>query len=135
MVCCTGMIKYKRISKFALVGVAGTMCHYISFILLNELTNIRPYVASMMSATMGAIINYLLNYHWTFSDNNVTYGESAIKTGLLVCALIFLNGLIVYLLENILYYLIAQILATIFVFFFNYFVSSLWVFKCYGKKF
>lgn len=127
------MITKYRITRFALVGAVGTLCQYIIFISLNELTSIRPYVASILSATAGSVTNYLLNYYWTFFGNKVPHGSAAIKTAIMVSFSIMLNGFIVYLLEDILFYLSAQIVATAFVFFFNYLLSSFWVFQSYGK--
>lgn len=56
----------KLLSKYTLAGATGTLAHYIALILLVEIFQINPVIATFSGATLGALINYLLNYYLVF---------------------------------------------------------------------
>jgi putative flippase GtrA len=59
-------IKLFRFLKYTCVGAAGTAFQYMILILLVSTGSTGPVAASSVGAIFGAIINYILNYHFTF---------------------------------------------------------------------
>ena len=57
--------------RYAGAGAVGTLCHYLVLVLLAEVFRVTPPAASVAGALMGAGVNYLLNYHFTFASKLV----------------------------------------------------------------
>lgn len=53
--------------KYGLVGAGGTLAHYLWLIFFSTVcTNVNPAYFAFSGAFIGAIINYSLNYRFTF---------------------------------------------------------------------
>lgn len=53
--------------KYGLVGVCGTLAHYTWLFSLSTLyANINPAYFAFSGAFLGAVVNYTLNYRYTF---------------------------------------------------------------------
>ena len=115
---------------FVFVGGIATVIQYIVMILLIELSLCNVLFASVISYCIGAIVNYILNYHFTFK---ATQPHIAIFPKFLVTAIIglIINTIIInYLMQfNYLHYLFAQGIATVLVLIWNYLVNNYWSFK------
>lgn len=60
----------KQFIKYGFVGACGTCAHYCWLIALSFLCpKINPAYFAFSGALLGAIINYLLNYHYTFTSS------------------------------------------------------------------
>lgn len=55
-------------SIYALVGALGTVVHYVILIGGVELFHVAPRVAAVAGALGGALTNYVMNYHFTFTS-------------------------------------------------------------------
>ncbi len=54
--------------RFACVGVVGTLAHYAVLWLGTDLVGFSAVAGSAVGAVAGSIVNYLLNYHITFTS-------------------------------------------------------------------
>lgn len=117
-----------RISKFALGGGIGTLCHYVLLWVMVNL-GFNPLAASGCGMVLGAAVVYLTNYYLTFSSSRKHY--DALKRFLPMASIGFcLNVLIMgWALEFCSLPLwLSQVMATSGQFLFGYSASGLWVF-------
>lgn len=118
-----------QFSRFAVVGAAGTFGHYALLILAVSGFGFSAVVGTAMGATLGAFINYALNYRYTFASN-ARHGKALPRFLVLAAFGIVANTVIVGLLVDVgLHYLAAQILATGTVLVINFLVSKTWIFR------
>lgn len=115
---------------FAFVGIFGTACHYIILISFVNLVYDNPLWGSILGSVVGASVNYLLNYHWTFQSKK-KHRETMIKFYTVASSGLILNAIIMALTVELLniYYLFSQLLATIIVLFWNFLANKIWTFK------
>ena len=120
----------KQYVMFAGVGAIGTAGHYLVLVLLVELFAVAPVIASTAAFVVGAIINYILNYHYTFSSDKPHLQAMSKFFTIAFVGMIF-NGLVMDYgtTELEINYLLAQILATILVLQWNFFANKLWTFS------
>ena len=114
---------------FAGLGVIGTLGHYTVLVVLVQFWAVDPVFASSLGFVVGAVINYILNYHFTFQSRK---RHSEALTKFLIVAIIGagINGFIMYIgVENTrINYMIIQLFATLVVLLWNFIVNSLWTF-------
>ena len=118
---------------FAGVGAIGTLGHYTTLIVLVQFWAVDPVFASSFGFVVGAIINYILNYEFTFQSRK-RHKEALTKFLIVAIVGAGINGLIMYFgveYTNI-NYLIVQIFATCVVLFWNFIVNKLWTFAHHG---
>lgn len=114
---------------FAGIGIIGTLAHYTILIVLVQFWAVDPVISSCLGFVVGAMINYILNYHFTFrSDKH--HAEALTKFLIVATFGAIINGVIMYAgVENTNFnYLIVQIFATIVVLLWNFVVNKLWTF-------
>lgn len=121
---------YAQMLSFASVGAAWTAAHYVLLIVLVEQAGMDAVWASTASFLAGAIINYGLNYRFTFRSNQPRR-ETALKFFAIALSGMLLNGAIMHVAINFLswHYLPSQIAATGLVFFWNFFANRGWTFR------
>ena len=117
--------------RFALVGLFGTAAHYGLLIGLVELAGASPVLGSTLGALAGAIVNYILSWHFVFNARRTHSGAfprflmtAAVSAGL--------NGALMALLVNVMglfSYIPAQVLVTIILSVLNFLVSRYWTFQ------
>jgi putative flippase GtrA len=118
-----------QFSKFAMVGVAGTVSHYIVLIALVKLAGMQPGRAAFAGASIGAIVVYLLNYRFTFASQR-KHQETAPRFIVLAIVGALLNGALVGQLSGAgMHFLLAQLIATVLVLILNFVVSRTWIFQ------
>ncbi len=95
---------------------------------LVELVHVSPVLATVAGATMGAIVNYILNYQFTFSSRRSH--QLAFPRFVAIAILgILLAAIIVKLGEIIgLHYLLAQIVASICILLSGFLLNKYWTF-------
>lgn len=116
--------------KFTGVGAIGTLAHYIVLISLVQMSEVNAVVASSLGAIAGAFVNYYLNYHFTFRSRKRHL--DAISKFVVIASIGFIiNGLLMTLLTQVytIYYLIAQIITTGIVLFWNFLGNRFWTFR------
>lgn len=120
----------KQFLTFAGVGAIGTTGHYVTLIVLVELFEILPVYATTVGFIVGALINYFLNYKYTFRSDK-PHTEALIK--FLVVAIIGagINSLIMYVGTSFtgLNYIIIQFVATGLVLLWNFLLNKFWTFS------
>lgn len=111
----------RQIGRFALVGVVATAVHYAILVALVEIGHVAPVIATTIGYCAGIVVSYTLNRRFTFQDTSapvassfakfvVLYGVGALLNGAIVATLIAANAS----------YLLAQIVATGIVLFWNF---------------
>jgi putative flippase GtrA len=116
--------------RFVVVGGFGTAVHYLIFGALAGAWGVRASVASAVGALGGALVNYYLNYIYTFSSSVSHWGalpKFYVSAGVAFC----LNGLLMVLLTDIFEFnkWISQICATILCLGWNFVLAKNWVYK------
>jgi len=119
---------------FAGVGAVGTLGHYTTLIVLVQFWAVDPVFASSFGFVVGAMINYILNYHFTFQSDK-RHAEALTKFLIVATIGAGINGFIMYIgVENTnINYLIVQIFATCVVLLWNFVVNKLWTFAHHGR--
>lgn len=120
------------ILKYIIVGGLGTVCHYVIMVVAAELLLFPLWLSTTIGFTAGAIVNYILNYAFTFKSQK-KHIETAPKffiigfLGMLlnVLGLLFLIKLSFF--EK--YYMVAQLIATIVVTFSTFTLNKYWTFS------
>lgn len=120
----------RQFLTFAAVGVAAAVVHYGILILLVELAGVLPVIATLWGFLAGAAVSYVLNRRYTFRSDRPHRAAAprflAVSTGGFV-----LNGLVMLLLNEYwgVPYLIAQVIATLIVLFWNFSANRWWTFR------
>ena len=124
-----------KLIKFSAVGVVGTMAHYSVLVFLVQLLSVNVLVASSIGALVGALVNYLLNYKWTFNSNK-RHSEAMVKFFTVAAVGFIMNGLFMMLFTEVLvfHYLIAQVVTTGIVLFWNFLANHYWTFDGLSGK-
>ena len=65
-------LKIKQIKNFIIGGGSATVLHYISMTILILLGTL-PLLATTIGALFGAILNYIVQYHYTFKSKESHY--------------------------------------------------------------
>ena len=114
---------------FAGIGAVGTLGHYTILIVLVQFWMVDPVFASSFGFVVGAIINYILNYRFTFNSNK-RHREALAKFLVVATIGAGINGIIMYAgVENTrINYLIVQVFATAVVLLWNFMVNKIWTF-------
>ena len=114
---------------FAGIGAIGTAGHYLALILLVELLDVQPGIATSIGFVVGAIINYLLNYRITFNSNK-KHHEAMLKFMLIALFGALINYAIMQAgtLYTHLHYLLIQLVATGLVLVWNFTLNKVWTF-------
>jgi putative flippase GtrA len=119
----------RQFIAFSGVGVVAAVAHYGVLILLVEMGGISPVVATLWGFVAGAIVSYTLNRRFTFRSDRPH--RSAVPRFLAVTAGGFvLNGVAMWLLNEQwgIPYLVAQVIATAVVLFWNFTANRFWTF-------
>jgi putative flippase GtrA len=115
--------------RFAMIGGAGTVCHYLLMTVMVELGSFTPEVAAFSGAMLGAVIVYSFNRKLTFAS---TAPHAKILPRFTLVALIgaSVHGVVVGFLSAIgMHFLIAQIVSTLLLFVLNFIASKLWIYR------
>ena len=114
---------------FAGIGAVGTLGHYTILIVLVQFWMVDPVFASSFGFVAGAIINYILNYHFTFNSNK-RHREALVKFLVVATIGAGINAIIMYAgVENTrINYMIVQVFATAVVLLWNFMVNKIWTF-------
>lgn len=115
--------------RFTGVGVVGTAAHYALLVVLVEMLGLRPVFGSSLGYLLGAVVNYTLNYRFTFASRK-KHTETMPKFYLIAAVGFLFNAVIVYTLANIVgvNYLLAQLVATALVLAWGFAANFLWTF-------
>ena len=124
-----GFIQFVR---YGLVSVIALAVDFGCMVLLVELFSIHYLVAATVSFISGLAVNYLLSRAWVFTERKY---ESRVKefiifTSIGIVGLLLNNSIMWLAVERIgIYYIFSKIIATILVFFWNFGLRKMLVFK------
>lgn len=115
---------------YSCVGVAGTGVQYALLFMLVSIGAMGPVFASCVGAIAGAVVNYLLNYTFTFK-NSGHHRDVAPRFFAVAAFGVAVNSILMLLLAQILRipYLLAQCATTGCTLVLTYIVNSMWSFK------
>jgi len=119
----------KQFILFAIIGAVGTSGHFLTLILLVELTGLSAVWATTAGFIVGALINYILNYHLTFRSDKA-HSETMLKFFVVATVGAGINMLIMYFGVDIfvLFYLLVQVIASSVVLLWTFTANKLWTF-------
>jgi putative flippase GtrA len=119
----------RRLVSFIGVGAVATLVQYCILVFSVEILGLRPFLGSSVGFAVSAVLNYWLNYHFTFRSQNSHVGAVS-RFALVALAGLVLNALAMVLLGRVqgLPYVAAQIIATVIVLAWNFLGNSLWTF-------
>lgn len=114
--------------KFLLVGGVATGTQFLLLILFVELLSIQEVVASASAYGCASIVNYLLNYYFTFNSNKSH--KTAFAQFIVVVAIgLGINTLSFSLFILFTHYFIAQIMATLITLISNFLLHKYWIYR------
>lgn len=116
--------------RFAFVGLFGTGVQYICLWIGVEFLHTQAALASAVGYALGTVLNYWLNYFFTFKSSK-SHTEAAAKYYAVVGVGWCINGVLMTLFVNHLnwYYWPAQILTTSIGLVWNFGGSRFWAFR------
>ncbi len=119
----------KQFITFAGAGAIGTAVHYMTLISLVEAINVNPVYATTLGFFVGALINYVLNYIYTFQSNK-PHVEAVTKFLTVAAIGAVVNSSIMFLGQAVLQfnYILVQIIATGIVLLQNFSLNKWWTF-------
>ncbi len=119
----------KQFLRFAAVGATGTATQYALLWLGVEFVHIGPVIASTIGYAGGSIVNYLLNYRFTFASGK-SHLEAAPKYYAVIGVGLLINTALMGWLTGSLgwYYWPAQLLTTALGLCWNFAGSRWWAF-------
>ena len=123
----------RQFLRFAGVGVIGTIGHYATLIFVVEILDYDPVFGSTIGFLIGALINYFLNRHYTFTTN--TRHSIALPKFIAVATVgMVINAVVMAALSTYLslHYLLAQVIATGLVLVWNFIANKYWTFADYS---
>src|SRR5262245_14210501 len=100
----------RQFAFFCLVGSAGTVVHYCALVAIVHLKG-EPIIGSAVGFTLGAFVNYFLNYHYTF-ESTKSHHKTLVKFFITASAGLMINTFIMGLLIGFLnvHFFISQLL-------------------------
>ena len=119
----------KQFITFVGVGAIGTTVHYMTLISLVEAINVNPVYATTLGFFVGALINYVLNYLYTFQSKK-PHVEAVTKFLTVAAIGAVVNSSIMFLGQAVLQfnYILVQIIATGIVLLQNFSLNKWWTF-------
>ena len=120
----------KKFMRFVMVGGIATATQYAILILLVEFLQVYAVVASAIGFVISSILNYRLNYSFTFSSNRSHRAAFPRFFLTAIIGLLINTGTMLVCLEIFgLYYIVSQVLATGTSLVWNFVVNSAWSFR------
>ncbi len=119
----------RRLSSYALVGVAASLAHYSVLVALVEAARWAPVPATLVGYVFGGVVSYKLNRRHTF-DSDRPHVEAGWRFALVALLGFCVTYLLMSLFVNRLGapYLPAQIVTTVLAMFVTFLVNTLWTF-------
>jgi putative flippase GtrA len=121
---------FAQFMLFSGIGVFGTSAHYALLYSLVQWAHAAPVAATTAGFVAGAIINYALNYRYTFKSRK-RHSEAALKFLLVATAGAVLNASVMQIgiTKSSIDYMLVQLLATGIVLVWNFLANRLWTFS------
>lgn len=129
----SNLVSWKTIKQFVFytaVGGIGTGGHYLTLVALVESGFLTAVLASVTGFTVGAIINYVLHYWFTFNSNKA-HREAMGKFFTVAILGAIINTTLMHIGVNVIqmHYLVCQIISTGIVLVWNFILNKVWTFQ------
>lgn len=118
-----------RFVRFVLVGGFATGIQYVVLIALVQSFQIGAVLASGVGFAVSAFANYILNYYFTFGSREKHLKALSKFAVLASIGLVLNSGIMSLLVHNGVFYILAQVVATVTVLLWNFVGNSLWTFR------
>lgn len=122
-------IGIRQFAVFVCVGIFATTIQYVTLWALVAHFSVDAVFSSAVGFLLSALVNYLLNYYLTF-ESNVCHRYAIAKFYAVALVGLVINTVImqiaIYFIRS--HYMIAQIIATVFVLFWNFYANRRWTF-------
>ncbi|WP_019007040.1 GtrA family protein [Cohnella laeviribosi] len=127
------LLNMRKLIKYAVVGVVGTLVHWGILIGLVEGFGTEPVYATSIGFIATVILSFYLNLYWTFSIRAHSAGIAGrwVRYVLVSVGGLLLNSGLMYVAVHLLNYgyLFGQSVSLIAVPVFNYVLHSIWTFR------
>lgn len=119
----------KQFVRFFGAGMVSAIGHYGLLILLVRSFSVDSVSASVAGSLLGAGINYVMNYHFTFRSNK-RHQESLTKFAIVASLSVVFNMMLMWLAVDVyeVHYLKAQLLTTLLLLLWSFTANRLWTF-------
>ncbi|HLU17396.1 MAG TPA: GtrA family protein [Edaphocola sp.] len=115
--------------RFVLVGGSATLFQFVLLFSFVEFGHFNKIFASALSFAIAAILNYLLNYYFTFASEK-SHFETASKFIVVATIGLLINSTSFALLLVVMpHYLFAQIGATLLALSVNFLLHKIWIYR------
>lgn len=119
----------KKLGRFLMVGGFCTGLQYALLVGQVEGFGMSATMASTIGYVISSVVNYVLSYSFTYKST-AKHRRSILKYVIVTLCGLVLNGAVTYICTTIygMYYLVAQVAATIVTLLWNFFVNLRWTF-------
>ena len=119
----------RQFAVFLCVGGFSTGIQYVTLWILVAYVSVNAILSSAIGFVLSALVNYLLNYYLTF-QSNVRHRFAITNFFLVALVGLIINTIIMEILIDTvkIHYMIAQIVATVSVLFWNFYANKKWTF-------
>lgn len=123
------MSTQQQILRFGVIGIAATLVHYSTALVLNEGMEISPFWSNFSAFLTAWPVSYFGNFFWTF-ETGTKHHKSMPRFGITAVSGLFLSQLIVWIGTGVMAYSLrwALVPALIIVPGMSFIVSRYWVF-------
>ena len=122
--------KNQLILKYAIVGATGALVDFVLLFVLTDGFGLHYLVSATSSFILSAWLNYVLNRNWTFRSNGQRRKQLPIFFIIATLGLFINNNIMYFSVEKIgLHYLLAKVIATAVVTFWNFFGNKYLTFR------
>ncbi len=120
----------RQFVKFTGVGFASAIGHYGLLIALVQLAAVPAVPASAAGALLGAVINYSLNYRYTFRSTR-QHREAVLRFAVIAAVGLALNTLFMWIGVVLIgaHYLLSQVITTVLVLIWSFAGNRYWTFR------
>ncbi|SFL64359.1 Putative flippase GtrA (transmembrane translocase of bactoprenol-linked glucose) [Paenibacillus sp. 1_12] len=120
----------KLLLKYGIVGLLGTLIHFISLYVLVEAFGIQPVTSSTLGFLLVLFISYVLNKWWTFQDTPSGWKPFVKYTVVSLTGLLLNSGIMYAVVEWMHWnYLLGQCLVVVAVPASNFLFNYYWTFR------
>lgn len=125
-----------RLLKYSTVGVSGTFIDLLLLYILVDMYSYPVISSAIISFTIAATNNFIINQSWTFKDETENELERRYHIKYIKFMIISVIGLcftvmLMYLFHTVLFiwYILAKIMTSSMVLLWNYYANKNWTFK------
>lgn len=126
--------EYWQFCKFVVTGGTALVINLSALYFFTSILGIHYLASSICSFSLAVVVNFMLQKFWTFgSTRGNVYAEASFFLGLQIAVNLFINTALLYFLVEYLhlYYLAAQMVASLILAVVTFFVSKRYIFKAH----